>query len=505
MTDLINLMNGLLWGSVLVYLLVGVGVYFTFRLGFIQFRHFGHMFSVLKNSRKADTAGISSFQALCTSLAARVGTGNMAGVAVALTAGGPGAIFWMWLIAMLGMATSFAESTLAQLYKTKDDDGNYRGGPAYYMEKGLGMRWMGVLFSVFLIIAFGLVFNAVQANSIANAVISAFELPKTEIQISVPAFLMSLMDSTDSGNIVIIKESLMIGCGVMMLAAVVIFGGIKRIAKVAELIVPLMALAYLALALFVMFANIEKLPAVISLIVKSAFGLQEAASGGLGYAIAQAMINGIKRGLFSNEAGMGSAPNAAASATPYPPHPASQGYVQMLGVFMDTIVICSATVAIILMSGEYVPHGEVTGIELTQAALSSQVGGWGGIFVAVAIFFFAFTSIIANYSYAETNLIFLEHNHKAGLGLFRIFVLGMVVFGAVASLPVVWALADVSMGLMAIVNLIAILLLSGIVIKLAKDYNQQLDAGKVPTFDSNDYPELKSQLEDGIWDQNNKS
>ncbi|GLT17184.1 sodium:alanine symporter [Vibrio zhanjiangensis] len=475
MTDLINLMNDLLWGSILVYLLVGVGVYFTFRLGFIQFRHFGHMFSVLKNSRKSDDAGISSFQALCTSLAARVGTGNMAGVAVALTAGGPGAIFWMWLIAMLGMATSFAESTLAQLYKTKDDDGNYRGGPAYYMEKGLGMRWMGVLFSIFLIIAFGLVFNAVQANSIADAMHTAFGWDETYV-----------------------------GVAVVVLSAVIIFGGIKRIARVAEMIVPAMALLYLLLALFVVFTNIEKLPAVLSLIFKSAFGLQEAAAGGLGYAIAQAMINGIKRGLFSNEAGMGSAPNAAASATPYPPHPASQGYVQMLGVFTDTIVICSATVAIILMSGEYVPHGEVTGIELTQAALSSQVGSWGGIFVAIAIFFFAFTSIIANYSYAETNLIFLEHNHKAGLGIFRIVVLGMVMFGAVASLPVVWSLADVSMGMMAIVNLVAILLLSGIVIKLAKDYNRQLKAGKVPTFNSDDFPELKSQLENGIWDNNKK-
>ncbi|EIO3983118.1 sodium:alanine symporter family protein [Vibrio vulnificus] len=475
MTDLINLMNDLLWGSILVYLLVGVGIYFTVRLGFIQFRHFGHMFSVLKNSRKSDNAGISSFQALCTSLAARVGTGNMAGVAVALTAGGPGAIFWMWLIAMLGMATSFAESTLAQLYKTKDDDGNYRGGPAYYMEKGLGMRWMGVLFSIFLIIAFGLVFNAVQANSIANAMQNAFGW-----------------------------ENAYVGVVIVVLSGVIIFGGIKRIARTAELIVPVMALAYLALALFVMLSNLEKLPDVLMLIFKSAFGLQEAAAGGLGYAIAQAMINGIKRGLFSNEAGMGSAPNAAASATPYPPHPASQGYVQMLGVFMDTIVICSATVAIILMSGEYVPHGEITGIELTQLALSSQVGSWGGIFVAVAIFFFAFTSIIANYSYAETNLVFLEHNHKAGLNVFRLVVLGLVGFGAIAPLPVVWALADVSMGMMAIVNLVAILLLSGIVIKLAKDYNRQLQAGKLPTFNPDDFPELKSQLEEGIWDNNKK-
>ncbi|CAH8185447.1 alanine/glycine:cation symporter family protein [Vibrio aestuarianus] len=472
MTDLINLMNDLLWGSILVYLLVGVGVYFTVRLGFIQFRHFGHMFSVLKNSRKADKAGISSFQALCTSLAARVGTGNMAGVAVALTAGGPGAIFWMWLIAMLGMATSFAESTLAQLYKTRDKDGNW---PAYYMEKGLGMRWMGGLFSIFLIIAFGLVFNAVQANSIAGAMNNAFGF-----------------------------EPLHVGIFIVAISAFVIFGGIRKIARTAELIVPFMALAYLAIAMFVMVTNIEKLPAVLTLIFKSAFGLQEAAAGGLGYAIAQAMINGIKRGLFSNEAGMGSAPNAAASATPYPPHPASQGYVQMLGVFIDTIVICSATVAIILMSGEYVPHGEITGIELTQRALSSQVGSWGSIFVALAIFFFAFTSIIANYSYAETNLIFLEHNNKKGLTVFRIVFLAMVMFGSLATLPTVWAMADVSMGLMAIVNLVAILLLSGIVIKLAKDYNRQLKAGKVPTFDANEYPELKSQLEDGIWDNNNK-
>ncbi|MGF1746948.1 alanine/glycine:cation symporter family protein [Vibrio minamisatsumaniensis] len=475
MTDLINLMNDLLWGSILVYLLVGVGIYFTVRLGFIQFRHFGHMFSVLKNSRKADSAGISSFQALCTSLAARVGTGNMAGVAVALTAGGPGAIFWMWLIAMLGMATSFAESTLAQLYKTRDNDGNYRGGPAYYMEKGLGMRWMGVLFSIFLIIAFGLVFNAVQANAIASAMNTAFDLERSYV-----------------------------GVGIVIISAFVIFGGIRKIARTAEIIVPIMALAYLAIAIYVMFANIEKVPEVLALIFKSAFGLQEAAAGGLGYAIAQAMINGIKRGLFSNEAGMGSAPNAAASATPYPPHPASQGYVQMLGVFMDTIVICSATVAIILMSGEYVPHGEVTGIELTQRALTAQVGEWGSIFVAVAIFFFAFTSIIANYSYAETNLIFLEHNNKKGLVMFRLVVLGMVMFGSLATLPTVWALADVSMGLMAIVNLVAIILLSGIVIKLAKDYNRQLDAGKVPTFNTDDFPDLKAQLEEGIWDNNNK-
>ncbi|MGL5187747.1 MAG: alanine/glycine:cation symporter family protein, partial [Plesiomonas shigelloides] len=306
MNALISFVNDLLWGSVLIYFLLGAGLFFTLRLGFLQIRHFGHMFSILRRSRRSDDSGISSFQALCTSLAARVGTGNLAGVAVALTLGGPGAIFWMWVVAFIGMATAFVESTLAQLYKTKDDQGNYRGGPAYYMEKGLGMRRMGVLFSIFLIIAFGLVFNAVQSNSIAQAMHVAFGVPQ-----------------------------LGVGIGLVVLTAVIIFGGVRTIARVAELIVPVMALVYLLLALYVVGINISKLPDVIALIVKSAFGWQEAAAGTLAYTISQAMINGVKRGLFSNEAGMGSAPNAAAAASPYPPHPASQGYVQMLGVFMD--------------------------------------------------------------------------------------------------------------------------------------------------------------------------
>lgn len=349
MTDLMNFINNILWGSVLIYLLLGTGIYFTLRTRFIQLRHFSHMFSVLKNSNKSDSAGISSFQALCTTLAARVGTGNLTGVAIALTAGGPGAIFWMWVVAFIGMATSFVESSLAQLYKTKDDNGNYRGGPAYYMEKGLGMRWMGVLFSIFLIIAFGLVFNAVQANSIAQASAVAFHL-----------------------------QPLHVGIGLVLLSGVVIFGGIRSIAKVAELVVPLMAGAYLLLALWVIGHNIEHMPAILTLIFKSAFGLQEAAAGAVGYGISQAMTQGVQRGLFSNEAGMGSAPNAAASASPYPPHPASQGYVQMLGVFIDTIVICSATAAIILSSGILdQPTDSISGIDLTQRALSTAVGSWG--------------------------------------------------------------------------------------------------------------------------------
>ncbi|MGL4855591.1 alanine/glycine:cation symporter family protein, partial [Plesiomonas sp.] len=336
MNALISFINDLLWGSVLIYFLLGAGIYFTLRLGFLQVRHFGHMFSILRRSRRSDSSGISSFQALCTSLAARVGTGNLAGVAVALTLGGPGAIFWMWLVAFIGMATAFVESTLAQLYKTKDEQGNYRGGPAYYMEKGLGMRRMGMLFSVFLIIAFGLVFNAVQSNSIAQAMHVAFGIPQIAV-----------------------------GAGLVVLTAIIIFGGIRTIARVAELVVPVMALVYLLLALYVVGINIEKLPDVIMLIIRSAFGWEEAAAGALAYTISQAMINGVKRGLFSNEAGMGSAPNAAAAASPYPPHPASQGYVQMLGVFMDTIVICTATAAIILTSGTLETAQGMSGIDLT--------------------------------------------------------------------------------------------------------------------------------------------
>ena len=443
MTGLINFANNILWGYVLIYLLLGVGIYFTIRTGFIQIRHFGHMFSILKNSHKSDKSGISSFQALCTSLAARVGTGNLTGVAIALTAGGPGAIFWMWVVAIIGMATSLIESTLAQLYKTKDDEGNYRGGPAYYMTKGLNMRWMGVLFAIFLIIAFGLVFNAVQANSIAQAAASAFNF-----------------------------DPLYVGIGLVVMSGFIIFGGLRWIARVAELVVPIMAIAYLLLAFWVVADHFERLPEVFMLIFKSAFGLQEAAAGAIGY------------------------------GTPYPPHPASQGYIQMLGVFMDTLVICSATAVIILSSGVLDNYQDgINGIQLTQLALSSTVGGWGSTFIAVAIFFFAFTSIIANYAYAESNMIFLGRNHMTGLFLLRSAVLAMVMFGALAEMPLVWKMADLSMGLMAVTNLIAIILLSGVALKLIKDYNQQRQAGVLPTFNIRQYPELQNDIEQGIWDK----
>ncbi|MGL5360826.1 MAG: alanine/glycine:cation symporter family protein [Shewanella sp.] len=466
---IVNFLNALLWGKLLVYGLVGAGLYFTVRLLFIQVTHFKHSLKVMTMSRQGCKSGLSSFQVFCTSMAARVGAGNMAGVAVAIGAAGPGAVFWMWLIAMLGMATAMVESTLAQVYKVRDTDGQFRGGPSYYMEKGLGQRWMGVLFAFFLIIAFGLVFNAVQANTITGAMERVFGF-----------------------------DPMYVGIGLVIASGFVIVGGLRKVARVSEFIVPVMALAYILVAFVIVIFNLEQLPGVISLIVKSAFGWQEAAAGGVAYTVAQAMQAGIARGLFSNEAGMGSAANVAASASPNPNHPASQGFVQMMGVFVDTIVICTATAAIILLSGDVGTSDD--GIRLTINAMSSHVGDWGGAFIAVAIFLFCFTSIIANYSYAETNVMFLTGNSTKALPLFRLCVLGMVMFGSVAKISLVWNLADVSMGLMATVNIVALLLLSGLAIRVINDYRQQLQMGKTPEFDRSKFPELMEQLDNDIWE-----
>ncbi|MDR5906771.1 sodium:alanine symporter family protein [Franzmannia qiaohouensis] len=463
--------NGLLWGSVLIYLLIGTGLYFTVMTRGIQIRYFGHMFKLLRHSREA-SGGISSFQALSTSLAARVGTGNLAGVAVAIYFGGPGAIFWMWMTAMVGMATSFVESTLAQAYKTDHGDNTFRGGPARYIERGLGLRWLAVAFSVCLIIAFGLAFNSVQANSIAQAMEQAF---------SIPTWAMGLM--------------------LMAVVAPIIFGGLKSIARVAELVVPLMALLYLLLALVVVALNVSDLPAAFMTIIRSAFGLEQAAGGAIGYAVSQAIINGIQRGLFSNEAGMGSAPNAAATATTKPNHPAAQGFIQMLGVFLDTLVICTATAAIIIMAGpDVMASDEANGIQLTQIALSSHVGEWGSMFIAVAILLFAFTSVIANYSYGESNIEYLA-GRRAPLAvlIYRLAVLAMVMVGSVASLGAIWNFADLSMGMMALINLVAILLLSPIAFALLRDYDRQLSAGLEPVFDPSRFPKLADKVDPKAW------
>ncbi len=461
----IDFLNTIFWGYVLIYGLLAVGLFFTVRLGFVQFRHFPELFRSVLGSSKTDFAGITPFQALCTSLASRVGTGNLAGVAVALYLGGPGAIFWMWMVALVGLATAYSESTLAQLYKIKDANGQYRGGPAFYISKGLGAPWAGAVFSVCLILAFGLVFNAVQANSIADSMQGAFGVGK-----------------------------LPVGIVLAVLAGIVIFGGIKQIARFAEIVVPFMAVAYLALAVVVVVLNIGEVPAVLALIVKSALGFEAAAGG-----VAGAMLNGIKRGLFSNEAGMGSAPNIAAVATPDPHHPSSQGFVQALGVFIDTLLICTATALMILLSGALVPDSGVTGTQLTQEAMVAHIGEAGRYFIAIAIFFFAFTSIIGNYSYAENAMVFLGVGNKAGMTVLRVGCLAMVVWGAYESVATVFNAADASMGLMATINLVAICLLSGTVAKLTKDYLAQRRTTGDPVFHAADYPELKGEIDEGIW------
>ncbi len=459
---LIDTLNGVLWGSLLIYVLVAAGVLFTLGLGFIQFRMFGHGVKLVVQGREKND-GISSFQVFCTSMAARVGTGNMAGVAVAITVGGAGAVFWMWLIALLGMATAFVESTLAQVYKETDSEGQFRGGPAYYMEKGLGQRWMGILFSILLIIAFGFAFNAAQANTMTDALNNAFGFDKTIVGLVIVAF-----------------------------AAYIISGGLKKVAKASELIVPVMALVYIGIALVVLVMNISQVPDAIAYIVKSAFGWEEAAGGAMG-----AMMAGIARGLFSNEAGMGSAANIAASASPNPNHPASQGFVQMIGVFVDTIVICTATASIIILTGVLDNPGDQKGIGLLQLALSDEIGNWASYFIAFAIILFCFSSIIANYSYAENNIMFLTKS-KAVLYVFRILVLAMVMTGSVASLQLVWDFADVSMGLMALVNIVAIVLLSKVAFAVINDYQKQVREGKDPTFDASAFPQIKG-LHKQIW------
>lgn len=461
---IIDFFNEVFWGYILLYGLLAVGLYFTFRLQFIQFRYFPEFFRSILRVPANDKSGVTPFQALCTSLASRVGTGNIAGVAVALFLGGPGALFWMWVVAAVGMATAYSESALAQLYKIRDHNGQYRGGPAFYISCGLNAPWAGAIFSICLIIAFGLVFNAVQANSIADAMQGAFGI-----------------------------EKIWVGIALAVLTGIVIFGGVRQIAQVAEYVVPFMAVAYLGMALYVVLTNITAVPAVIALIVKSAFGIEQAAGG-----VAGAMLNGVKRGLFSNEAGMGSAPNIAAVATPSPHHPSSQGFVQALGVFIDTILICTATGIMILLSGVMTPGSELTGTPLTQEAMVAHIGEAGRYFIAIALFFFAFTSIIGNYAYSENAMVFLKLDNRGTVGVLRVAVLIMVIWGASTTVAVVFNMADAAMGLMASVNLIAIVLLSGTVAKLTKDYFEQRKRGE-PRFDSAIYPELNNKIDRTIW------
>lgn len=452
---IINAVNDVLWTYVLIAMLLGCAVYFTWRTRFVQFRNLREMVRLLTEGTPKSSDGrrqVSSFQAFAVSIASRVGTGNLAGVATAIAVGGAGAVFWMWVIALLGSVNAFVESTLAQLYKRKDKD-SFVGGPAYYMQYGLGKRWMGVLFAVLIAVTFGFAFNSVQSNTICAAWEHAFGINHTWM------------------GIVLTVATIMI-----------IFGGIHRIARVSSWLVPIMAVGYILLALGVVIYNISEIPSVVVHIFRSAFGWEQALGGGMGAAVMQ----GIKRGLFSNEAGMGSAPNVAATASTT--HPVKQGFIQALGVFTDTLIICSCTAFIILVSNPS-PDASLNGIQLTQAAFTAQVGSLGAVFVAIAILLFAFSSIIGNYYYGEANIRFISRNPMY-LWIYRVLVSGMVMCGAVMSLDLAWSFADVTMGLMTICNLIAIVLLSREVLWLLRDYTAKKRKGiSSPTFHKEEMPE----------------
>lgn len=453
----INEINDILWTYILIIMLLGCAVWFSIRTRFVQFRMIREMIVLLSESAGKGKQGekhVSSFQAFAISIASRVGTGNLAGVATAIAIGGPGAIFWMWVIALLGASSAFIESTLGQLYKIRGKD-SFIGGPAYYMKKGLKQPWMGMLFAVLISITFGFAFNSVQSTAAEHAF----------------GF-----------------NHIILGGVLTLLTLLIIFGGIQRIARVSSIIVPVMALGYVGLALVIVVLNITHLPGVIALIVSHAFGWEQALAGGVGMALMQ----GIKRGLFSNEAGMGSAPNAAATANVT--HPVKQGLIQTLAVFTDTLLICTCTAFIILFSGAPL-DGSSNGVQLTQQALTNEIGASGSIFVAVALFFFAFSSILGNYYYGEANIRFITAK-KWVLHTYRILVSGMVLFGSVATLDMVWSLADITMALMAVCNLIAIIFLGKYAIRLLSDYRAQKKAGiQSPVFRKETMPDIEKDLE----------
>ena len=446
-----------IWTYILIGVLVAGALWFTVRSKGLQFRHLGEMFRVLGRSgadEKDDKTRISAFQAFSVSMATRVGTGNLAGVATAITIGGPGAVFWMWIMAIFGSSLSFVESTLAQIFKKKEKE-SFIGGPAYYIRKGLNCKWMATLFAVLIIVNFGMANNSIQANTICSALHGAFGI-----------------------------KPLLAGLALSALTLVIIFGGIHRISNVSSVIVPIMALGYMAIALFILCRHIDMIPQVFSLIFKDAFGIREVAGGGIGVTI----MTGIRRGLFSNEAGEGSVPNVAATADIS--HPVKQGFIQALGVFVDTLVVCSCTAFIILFSGVDLGSG-VSGIKRTQAALFNEIGRTGPVFITIAVFLFAFSTIIGNYYYMEANVRYLTQK-RGVLFVFRLLSgCVFVLFGAAASLNLAWTVGDLCMALQTLVNLVALFLLGRYAIRALRDYNEQKRRGIAdPVFTRDQMPEL---------------
>lgn len=445
-----------LWSYILVGVLVSIGLVFTIGSRFVQLRYFVAMHSVLRQAWRHHPGQVSSFQALTLSVAGRVGAGNIAGVAVAITLGGPGAVFWMWMVGLIGMATSFFECSLAQAYKTRDaKTGTFRGGPMHYIERGLGSRSLGMVFTVLLLVTFGLAFVALQSFTASASLEEAFGIP---VHVT--------------------------GIALALIIGVTIFGGVQRISRVTEIIVPLMAVAYISVALVVVLFNINQLPAAITLIVHSAFGLEQAIGGGIGAAI----MMGVRRGLFSNEAGLGSAPNVAAVA--YVPHPVNQGIVQSFSVFIDTAIICSATAFLILMAGTHEIGGVDNGVVLTQLALAQFIGPIGETFVSVVLVLFAFSSILYNFYLGENATNWINPDNKAMFVLFRLLMLALILWGSMQDLTTIFSFADLTMALLALVNLLALALMVKVCFRLMTDYDEQIKAGLTPVFDPKKFSDL---------------
>ena len=483
MESIVQFVNDIIWSNALIFMCLGAALWFSLRTRFMQVRGFAEMCRLTVRGEKSD-AGVSSFQALAVSMAGRMGIGNIAGVATAIAYGGPGAIFWMWVMGFLGAATSYVECTLAQIYKVKDAEGRYRGGPAYYIEKAMGLKWYAVTFAVATVIATGLLLPGVQANAIAD---------------SASNVLCGAGACEAVGGAGALK--LWIGLGVAAVLALIIFGGIKRIATFAEVVVPFMALAFILMAVIVMIANAGKVPAMFADIFSSAFGAHAA----FGAIIGQAIAWGVKRGIYANEAGQGTGPHAAAAAEVS--HPAKQGYVQAFAIYFDTMLVCTSTAFLLLSTGMYNTFRTVTengkdtlveifsgvpglqpseGAQFTQAAVESVLPGWGAGFVALALFFFAFTTIMAYYYMAETNLTYVagvRKPHRLAILLLRLGIIGMVVFGAYHNAAMAWTLGDIGVGLMAWLNIVAILILQKPALLALRDYERQKKLGLDPTFD----------------------
>lgn len=467
---IINLINNLVWSNFLIALCLGAGIYFSITTRFLQVRYFKEMIRLLFKG-KSSKKGVSSFQAFAIAISGRVGTGNIAGVATAIALGGPGAIFWMWMIAFLGAASAFVESTLGQIYKVVKD-GEYRGGPAYYIEKGIGVKWYAALFAFTTILSMSIFLPGVQSNSISASMKNAFGI--SDIQI---------MGGIDVN---------LIGIFIVLALSLIIFGGVKRIGKVAEVVVPFMAIAYILMAVVIISLNITHVPDVITLIIKSAFGAEQAFAGILGMAISW----GVKRGIYSNEAGQGTAPHAAAAAEVS--HPVKQGLVQSFSVYIDTLFVCTATAFMILFTDQYNVinpeggfivenlKGVAYGPEFTQFAVASHFPSIGKEFVAISLMFFAFTTIMAYYYMAETNVAYLDKsgNKKYLVNILRVTILATTYYATTITAGAVWTLGDIGVGLMAWLNMIAILILRKPAMKALKDYVEQRKAGLDPVFNS---------------------